>query len=874
MAHHGNAPGSRRAISNPFLILCTLLTLSQKAVLASGLAEAPTPQCLVPTDRTYSCARAVASVVVDGDLRDWTGAHWVEQTYAVLPKSDLSVHWALLWDDDGLYSAAQVVDDSLWASSQEIDALEGDAVAINLQSARAVRQILMAKGARGEQQVLRQTSETVYEAFTPWESLDPVTPFRAQQARLNVAVTDNDGDRWHGGWSYMSHVRPAGRTIRKGMVSWVRGVSPTDFRHNTGTLVFESSPAVADTLDSWEDAPANAAFRLVNAHLSVQLYPDRHALSASGEVILTQTEALPHDVAVLEMVLNGTLTSVTADGAPVTELVAEEPIIHRLKTPVPGQRGQLRLKIAYEGEFHGEVAHRIDPDHSWLLQESRWLPTLRGITDPLPLDLEIKVPTSQIVVTASEPLEMVEAGSTRVFRFSLPDLPAALVVGSYELVSDRDAPPIEVFCYPDHSKGARRIASRAREISRFYTDRFGELRQGVFRIAETERRGGSGGQPVLLNTRNFGKEPNLELLAHEMAHLWFAGDGAQVGLLSEGIAVYLSGIYLRDGAGKDLPFADWQLRGTRSESLLEARHDRSVYYFKAACVLQMLADLIGEDTLLDALGAYFREYAGGGGLAPLQETISRHTGQDLEWFFDQWVRGAGLPDYEVGAVDLQESEGGYLVSAVVANRGEAAARTPVRLVMAKTQRDTAMVIPPGQEWHIHWQTSDRPEKVVVDPDRKILERKRRNNVAFLDGEKHEALATQRKLFIPPVGASDRELLDAMARAAARFHIVPQDDAGFAFWQGTGPYPSGPPYHDDEEDLYTPPGRLVRLIWWLWLRLWKGESAIVIGEYAGLQCAEVRIPIRIFGTQASYLFLKRHGDWHLINYDTGAGKWVE
>ena len=136
----------------------------------------------------------------------------------VLPKEDLSVRWALLWDKDGLYSAAEVVDDSLWASPQAVDALGGDAVVIYLQSSGAGRQILMAKSAKGEQRVLRQTSKTVYEAFTPWESLDPVTPFRARQARLNVTVTDNDGDRWHGGWSYMAHLRPAGGTVRKGMV--------------------------------------------------------------------------------------------------------------------------------------------------------------------------------------------------------------------------------------------------------------------------------------------------------------------------------------------------------------------------------------------------------------------------------------------------------------------------------------------------------------------------------------------------------------------------------------------------------------------------------------------------------------------------------
>ena len=848
--------------------------IAERPVVASRLAEEPTPRSPAPADSTYSCVRTVTPVTVDGDLGDWIGAHWVEQAYAVLPERDLSVRWALMWDEDGLYSAAEVVDDSLWASPQAIDALEGDAVAIYLQSAGVGRQVLMAKAAEGKQRVLRQTSETVYEAFTAWESLDPVTPFRARKARLNVAITDNDGERWHGGWSYMSHLRPAGGTIRKGMVSWVRGVSPVDFRRNTGTLVFGSSPAPADTLDAWEVGPANEAFAPVSARLSVQLHPDRHALSAHGEVVLVQQEAHPGDTVLLEMELNAALTSVTANGAPVTELVANEPIVHRLKTRTPGLGGRLTLSIAYEGEFHGEVSNRIDPDHSWLLQESRWLPVFADMADPLPLDLEITVPAPQIAVTACDPLEVVEAGSTKTFRFALPDLPAALVVGSYEQVSDRGSPPIEVFCFPGHSEGAQRVATRTREIARFYTDRFGALGHGVFRIAETERRGGYGSQPVLLTTGNFGKKPNLELLAHEMAHLWFSGDGAHVGPLSEGIAVYLSGIYLRDGHGEALPFGQWRRQGTRSESLLEARHDRSVRYFKAACVWRMLADLIGEDTLLDALGVYFRKYAGSGGLADLEGTISQHAGQNLEWFFDQWVRGAGLPDYEIGAVDLQEGEAGYLVSATVTNLGEATARTPVRLAMGKTQRDTAAVIPPGQKWRIQWQTSDRPEKIVVDPDRVILEHRRHNNVALLSGEPQEGHVASKKQFVPPEGGSDQEVLDAMARAAASCDIVSQDDAGIAFFKGTGSYPSGPPSHEYEETPERPPGLVARLYFWLYPHLLKSESSIVVGEYAGLQWAEVRIPLRVGSGQAAFLFVRRHGGWHLINGDWSAGTWVE
>jgi aminopeptidase N len=79
-----------------------------------------------------------------------------------------------------------------------------------------------------------------------------------------------------------------------------------------------------------------------------------------------------------------------------------------------------------------------------------------------------------------------------------------------------------------------------------------------------------------------------------------------------------------------------------------------VYYIKGAWVLRMLEQVIGQDDMRELLGAARAQHP----FAPidtatftaLAEDIS---GQELDWFFEQWLSGTGVMELEakVGSSD-------------------------------------------------------------------------------------------------------------------------------------------------------------------------------------------------------------------------------
>jgi hypothetical protein len=128
-----------------------------------------------------------------------------------------------------------------------------------------------------------------------------------------------------------------------------------------------------------------------------------------------------------------------------------------------------------------------------------------------------------------------------------------------------------------------------------------------------------------------------------------------------------------------------------------------VYYrTKAAYVLWMLRDIVGDD----ALGAALRESiasahppAKGKGDAPLsfQSALkSVAPGQNLTWLFADWIDADhGLPDLSIDKVFPNAVQSGnWLTSVTIANAGYAAAEVPVT-VRSATNNTTEWVLVPA-----------------------------------------------------------------------------------------------------------------------------------------------------------------------------------
>lgn len=111
---------------------------------------------------------------------------------------------------------------------------------------------------------------------------------------------------------------------------------------------------------------------------------------------------------------------------------------------------------------------------------------------------------------------------------------------------------------------------------------------------------------------------------------------------------------------------------------LSAATDPIYYRVKAAYVFWMLRGMVGDDALAQAFRAYNPAADQDG--REFERVLERASGQDLSWFFSDWVyHDRGLPDLSIAGIYPNASSlpGSYIVAVKVSNSGGAAADVPV-----------------------------------------------------------------------------------------------------------------------------------------------------------------------------------------------------
>ncbi len=156
---------------------------------------------------------------------------------------------------------------------------------------------------------------------------------------------------------------------------------------------------------------------------------------------------------------------------------------------------------------------------------------------------------------------------------------------------------------------------------------------------------------------------NAEYFAHELAHQWW-GNNITCSTwndvwIQEGMATYAEALYFEEYGKSPEPSFDNYMRGKRYEKADRALYDTSVTdldvlfdttftYNKGAWVMHMLRKKLGDDRFkigLKAITSLEDKYSSIT-TAQFQKEIENATGIDLEKFFDQWVYGKGIPEYE------------------------------------------------------------------------------------------------------------------------------------------------------------------------------------------------------------------------------------
>jgi aminopeptidase N len=236
------------------------------------------------------------------------------------------------------------------------------------------------------------------------------------------------------------------------------------------------------------------------------------------------------------------------------------------------------------------------------------------------------------------------------------------------------------------------------------------------------------------------------LVAHELAHQWF-GDlvtskSWSHSWLHEGFATYFDLLYTEHAKGEDEFY--YRLLENRETYFEEhdSKYKRSIVtnvysqpidlfdmhlYPGSATRLHMLRRILGEEEWWEIINLFLKRHRDSVvETVDFARCIEEVTGDNYDWFFDQWFFKPGFPLLEC-SVEYQDQEKTlifHLKQNQDGEKGQPVFRFPlvVRLVDDQGRKKDVLLQVAEQEHHFYIPANKEPFAVLVDPEDTILKR--------------------------------------------------------------------------------------------------------------------------------------------------------
>ena len=526
-------------------------------------------------------------------------------------------------------------------------------------------------------------------------------------------------------------------------------------------LVLALVPALAQ-----QPAPQQVASRydITNYRIEAQIIPDQHLLRAGADISFVPLEATRSVV----FELNGSLKieGIELNGKPLTGYVQDSVGVGALGPSVRVDLGQVMpanqpvtLRFRWSGALMtpegGPLATKrlayVGPEGSYLMYASRWFPFHDYAADRATSDITLIVPTGlQVAGTSDDPVvaqASPKEGATR-FRFvhRQPVLVGNFAAGQYINKNLRFGDyEIHFYAKPGSESRINGYAELMGQVLEFYTKQYGNPGFGnrlvVAQVDDETLETYSGPGILFLSARMFDSTRSMpeERLQREVAYQWW---GQTVGLksfddawISQGLAEWSAFAYreshLSDGP-LDAAQREQQERAltfeqtasiARAPSALDDQSGayQSIVFHKGAMVYRMLRETIGREKFDQLLRTYLQEFRGkNASIDDFEKLTARIAGENLRYFFAQWVEGTGVPEFVVDYQIIRTRAGKFRTRGTVKQSLESL-RMPVELMLrAEGDTKTQLIRIEGRSEDFDFESNGQPLEVVVDPNNRIL----------------------------------------------------------------------------------------------------------------------------------------------------------
>jgi tetratricopeptide (TPR) repeat protein len=522
---------------------------------------------------------------------------------------------------------------------------------------------------------------------------------------------------------------------------------------------------------SW--AAEKARIRVDDYQIEAELNPHLHQITARAKVKFTALQDVP--VAIFELNNDLRVTKVVDEKGQAlsAERVTQDSTV---RVPLPAglsKDSSTTLTFEYEGLLEnadnspvpGLKLAYIGDDTSFLFYAGRWFPVSGFGLNRFTSTISVTLPAHMLVIGSGKASVTDAVASkkpnasvlpTKTFKFvsTKPSFPGTIVAGIFqEYKSDEAGLDLHVFFKPTHQSVAPAYTTTAVQELTYFITLYGlppsqklnvvELPGDTLPYTWAPEIAGMAGPSITEKT-------NYRLLADAIAHQWW---GVSVSpatrddwWLTDGFSRYSEAMYVENAAGaagleeavKDMSVGalayDTVPLSSASKLDMFSTEFQSLATDKGAMILHMLRWVLGEDKYNKTMRDFATDFAGkSASMDDFKEIAEKNYGEQLTWFFSQWLDSTGAPEFKVKYTTYrlggnfakepqaqQERSPGFRVTGEIAQDLDLF-RMPVDLRIdtdGKTENKRIEVVGTNSPFSI--ETFGRPRRITVDPDHRVL----------------------------------------------------------------------------------------------------------------------------------------------------------
>ena len=420
----------------------------------------------------------------------------------------------------------------------------------------------------------------------------------------------------------------------------------------------------------------------------------------------------------------------------------------------------VRVRVETEGEVFLDMNGRHD-DTYFIFQQNGWLPEPPAwMNTQMSYTLTVKTKKPWRAVTSGVLVSDVDEGPYAVVKSKSDKASSilAIVAGRYTSKSAVvDGFPVRAHSYTAARKDVlENLPKLTGAFVQFYTKLLGAMPEQELDVVEIPEYGfgiSPAGVVLLTSEAYRAREDDIteylsrginSRLAHEVAHQWFGHKAVDADAseqwLSESFAEYWSGLAMGAMASNEAAkatlsgfprmLAEWRADNKICQDIapISAANTlggsgaymerRCLLYMRGPLVLHMLRTMMGNDRFAAATKLYLdRANSGPATTAGFAKAVSETVGQDMTWFFKQWIDGSGTPVVDVEHHVAPAANGTYrLYGTVKQAAGPGFKKLMIPLVYDLDGRTEGKVVFADQpEKTFEFTINGKPGAVKVDP---------------------------------------------------------------------------------------------------------------------------------------------------------------